>query len=161
MHTHAHQSSVARPQRYWAFCAKPTSYDIERAVSAETHDSWNVSRGDVRKGDRGVMWKAVGRVRDRRGIVALFEVLTDPYEAPDPSQSYWANPTAPNPPVCRVALRYVVPPALPLWLDGPQPDVLSTLAVCRAHGGTVFEVTPAQWDNLMDIVDGWPEVRMH
>jgi hypothetical protein len=160
MRTFSDQSAVERPQRFWAFCAKPTNYDIERAVSQETHDSWNVPRGDVRKGDRGVMWKAFGKPPDHRGIVALFEVLTDPWVGPDPSQSYWANPTGPNPPICRVVIRYVALPA-PLWLDGPHRNLLSQLAVCRAHGGTVFEVKRDQWAELMGVVGGWSAVSQH
>lgn len=40
----------------------------------------------------------------------------------------------------------------------PHTDVplLKELKVARATGGSIFHVTPDQWDTLMEIVGGWP-----
>ena len=152
-----------QPQRslqYWAFCADPDSYRIEDAVRELDRGVWTVPKGDVHEGDRAIIWKALGRTSGReahRGIVAFAEVLKDPEVITDPNVAYWnvSDPRA-HAAVRRVRVRYVVTPALPLWLDGPHHDLLADLSVSRGQG-TVFHVTAQQWDALMAVCGGWPE----
>lgn len=102
-----------------------------------------------RRGDRVAIYKYKGR-DSYRGIVSLGEVLTDlqtmtippgtdPYEV---IRSYgrtlrthaqWSW------------VRYVRAPRLPLWADLGSGSVVDELAVARAQGGTVHQVTPEQW----------------
>ncbi len=138
-------------RHYWAFCANPRVYNVEQAVSELREDDWIVRRGDVRAGDRAIIWKAKGNQQDR-GIVALAEILTDP--APGVAdRDYWVDQQAANEVVDRVRIRYFVPPTLPLWLGATDLPVLRELSVTRA---TVFHVTPRQWDTIMKLVGGWP-----
>jgi hypothetical protein len=52
---------------------------------------------------------------------------------------------------CRIKLL----PAseLPLW-EHTAPDLLSTLSVAKAHGGTVFKVTSEQWKAVYNLATG-------
>jgi len=47
----------------------------------------------------------------------------------------------------RVTVRYV-PLSEPLWIGGPHEQIVAPLSVSRARGGTVFHVTPDQWEAL-------------
>jgi len=108
----------------------------------------------VQKGDRVVIWKTLGR-SDKRGVVALGEVLANPTVSDASNEVYWVNPAEAGIPELRVTFRYVRPPRLPLWLSDDSPAVLRELTV--SHGqGTVFKVTPDQWDALLQAVGGWP-----
>jgi hypothetical protein len=142
-------------QHYWAFCANPNSYRIEKAVRELPEDNWTIPRGNVRVGDRAIIWKAKGN-QPHRGIIALAEVLTDPAPSIDPRIDYWVDQHKANEVVDRVRVRYFVPPALPLWLDASNLPVLRELNVAHATGGTIFHVTPSQWDAIMELVGGWP-----
>ena len=56
----------------------------------------------------------------------------------------------------RVLVRYSSAPSLPLWVDeSPQGEFLRSLSVARSQGGTVFHITPEQWDRLTDFAGGW------
>ena len=138
---------MQEPQRhYWAFCANPKIYKIEQAVRELREDSWTVPHRNVRADDRAIIWKAKGNDR-HRGIIALAEVLTDPKPSiavtnPD----YWVD---------RVMVRYF-PLVLPLWEDETDLQLLKELSVARAPGGSIFHVTPAQWNAIMEAVGGWP-----
>ncbi len=142
-------------QSYWAFSAKPRVYKIEEAIRDRIIDYWTVPHRNVRAGDRAIIWKAKGNSQ-QRGIIALAEVLTNPIPCTDPNKDYWIDRNAPNEIVDRVQVRYLAPPSLPLWLDEASPQVLRELSVARATGGSVFHVTPEQWDAIMLAVGGWP-----
>jgi uncharacterized protein DUF3883/EVE domain-containing protein len=144
-----------RDRHYWAFCANPKYYRIAEAVRDLQIDSWTVPRGDVRTGDRAVIWKAKGNEAER-GIIALGEVLTDPTFGLDPSHDYWVDTTATDEPRRRVLVRYLVPAGFPLWEGGPATPIMADLSVGHATGGSVFKVTAGQWDHLMDYIGGWP-----
>jgi hypothetical protein len=146
---------AGRPRHYWAFCANPLYYRITDVVQECALDSWNIPRSDVRAGDRAIIWKAKGR-DSKRGVVALADILTDPAVGLDPNRAYWVNPYGMDEPVARVTIHYRVPPSFPLWLSDGAPSVLSSLSVSRATGGSIFAVTPDQWQTLMDFVGGWP-----
>lgn len=47
----------------------------------------------------------------------------------------------------RVGVHYI-PLSEFLWIGGPQNDLVNSLSVSRAHGGTVFYVTPDQWQAI-------------
>jgi uncharacterized protein DUF3883 len=69
--------------------------------------------------------------------------VSDPYEVissygrPLPARAEWSW------------VRYVRAPRMPLWADFDSGSVVDQLAVARAQGGTVHQVTPGQWERLM------------
>src|SRR4051812_28254616 len=141
-----------RERRFWALCANPAVYRIEQAVRVLEADAWTTGGRPIRAGDWAVIWKGKGQ-DEHRGVVALGEVLTDPRPLPDADNPYWVEPPPPDQLRERVLVRYVVTERLPLWDPDPA---LEGLSVRRARGGTVFHVTPAQWDALVDRVGGLP-----
>lgn len=150
-----HQGRHANEIRYWAFLADPRLYRIEDAVRELEGDSWATKGSAVAVGDRVLIWKAKGN-EPVRGIVALGEVLTDPAPLRGDSE-YWVDPSAGRAIEDHVHFRYVRPPGLLLWLDGPQDAILRNLNVSRARGGTVFHVTPEQWASVVEAAGGWPQ----
>lgn len=146
-----------RKRHHWAIVANPNLYRVEQAVAERTDDLWTVKRGDLRAGDRVAIWKAKGS-GDRRGVVALGEVLTDPAELDEEPASlpYWID-GANTPRQRRVRIRYVRPPRAPLWLEENPSGVLGDLSVARATGGGVYRIEPEQWKRLVDTLGGWPE----
>lgn len=141
-------------RHYWAFCANPRFYKIEQAVHELPEDNWTVPHGDVHAGDRAIIWKAKGNDQ-QRGIIALADVLTDPAPTGDPNVDYWIDQSRANKVENRVVVRYF-PLTLPLWEDATGLQFLRELNVARATGGTIFRVTPDQWDTIMKVVGGWP-----
>lgn len=142
-------------RNYWAFLANPKFYRIERAIQELDEDVWNVPQRKVRAGDRAIIWKAKGNDQ-QRGIIALVDILTDPTPARDPNRDYWVNQHTADEIVDRIAIRYLVPSALPLWVGRVDLPILEDLTVKRATGGSIFHVSPNQWSTIMDIVGGWP-----
>ena len=136
----------SRPRHYWALQFNPDWTPLESQIADKSFiDSWTAGGSDLQKGDRAIIWKAQGhKLPKRRGIIALAEVLTNPVLREDIDNTE------------RVDVRYVVPPH-PLWLGEAHDGVLSDLTVSRATGGTVFIVTPDQWEKVMSVVGGWPE----
>jgi hypothetical protein len=118
---------------------------------------------DIRLGDRVLDWKALGSPKrrrparmapDRRGMVALGEVMTDPKIISDADNPYW-DVEAPFGLWPRVRVRYVVPNGLPLRLGGPADAVLNKLSVKKGQG-TVFDVDDWQWQALLELLGGRP-----
>lgn len=142
-------------RQYWAFGANPKTFNIGQAIQELSEDTWTVPGRNVRAGDRAIIWKFKGNEKDR-GIFALAEVLTDPVSKADPVPDYWVDQQAANQVVDRVRVRYYVPPALPLMMGAMDLPILRELSVARATGGTVFHVTPEQWETIMKLVGGWP-----
>lgn len=141
-------------RRYWAFQANPTMYDIERAAHELVYDTWMTKRSPVRAGDRALIWKSLGR-SSRRGIVAFAEILSDPsIDIPDESD-LWVDGRKPTDEP-RVAIQYVVPPDCPVWATPATEQILSRLSIWNGQG-TVFHVTPEQWDQVVDLSGGWPD----
>jgi hypothetical protein len=148
------RGNYTRP-RYWAFQANPRVYNIEAAVHQLEEDTWTTKEKDVRKGDRVVIWKALGDSH-RRGVVALGEVTSDPQLTQDADNRFWVDRGSGRTTEPRVRVRYVLPPLLPLWLGDPAaPTVLEKLTVSRAQG-TVFKVGEEQWEELVEAAGGWP-----
>lgn len=147
-----------RERRYWALGANPKQFQVDQAIRDNACHTWLSGRSDVRQGDRAVIWKFKGNGRDR-GIIAFAEVLTDPEVDLEPS-AYWITSSVPDKSKPRVRVRFVLSPALPLWMGGPAHDILTSLTVRRAVSGTVFKITPEQWDSLMEYIGGWPERKI-
>jgi hypothetical protein len=146
------QSSLAtitsRAPRAWAFLAKPDIYRIEDAIRSRNEDTWVTAGREIHQGDRVIIWKARGK-DGRRGVIALGEVITEPMDLDDSANPFWVAAPAPRL-ESRVLVRYIIPNALPLWLDEHR-DVLEPLSVSRAHGGTVFKVTPEEWATVSNL----------
>ena len=132
--------------RYWAFVANPKTYRVQNSLLGR-EANWTVKKADVRKGDRVLIWKAKGHESDR-GIVALADVVSDPIEMSDTGDKHWVDAEDARRIERRVHVRYDVPVALPLWESADS--FLSTLSVARATGGTVFKITPSQWQRILD-----------
>jgi hypothetical protein len=65
----------------------------------------------------------------------------------DADNPYHLAPVEPAP-VERVGIRYI-PLTEALWVGGPHDRLVTSLSVSRAHGGTVFRVTPEQWNAIL------------
>jgi hypothetical protein len=147
---------MAPPERqYWALFANPQRYRIEQAVRALTLDSWTSQGSALKPGDRVAIWKGKGR-DEHRGIIALGEVLTHPELTPADDSRYYVDPSLGTQPKERVQVRYIHSPALPLWIGGSADELLRDLTISRTQGGTVFRITPEQWEALMTTIGGWP-----
>lgn len=79
--------------------------------------------------------------------------MSDPQLQGDADNPYWIVPN--ESPAPRIEVRYVRAPRLPLWIGGVQSEVLEGLAVARARGGTLFSVSPSQWDAIVEAAGGW------
>jgi hypothetical protein len=144
--------------RYWAFAADPNRYRIIDAVANLETDWWTTQGRPVRPGEHAVIWQ----LRDhqgRRGIVALAEIAADPQMRSDAGNPYWVNPEDGTEVKERVEVRYIRLNE-PLWIDGPYRDVVASLSVSRAHGGTVFNVTPDQWHAILSATEGASETSV-
>jgi len=139
---------------YWALCADPRVYRIEDAARELSTDTWTTKKSAIRAGDRVAIWKTLGSGK-RRGVIALGDVLTDPTMCGAEHEEYWVRPTDAQDVEPRVTFRYMHPPHLPLWIGGPATHVLDALSVSRGQG-TIFKITPEQWDALVEAAGGWP-----
>jgi hypothetical protein len=138
-------SAGSLERQYWAFCADPTRYRIRDAVRDLKLDTWTIGTKQVRAGDRAIIWQT--RDKDgHRGVVALAEVL-EPLGSIADGSPYWVDPAEGLIAKEQVRVRYL-PLQKPLWIGGDHTDLLSQLSVARARGGTVFYVTPEQWEGI-------------
>jgi hypothetical protein len=136
-------------RNFWALSADPRRYRITDAIGSLSVDWWKTKGSKVRKGDGVVIWKLRGN-GERRGVIALGEVVTGPEVRDDKSNLFHIHPEGGAERVERVGVRYI-PLRDPLWIGGQHDALLSNLNVARAHGGTVFKVEPEQWENLAAI----------
>ncbi|WP_437338488.1 EVE domain-containing protein [Sorangium sp. So ce394] len=141
--------------RCWALFASPDTYRVEDAVREREVDTWTTAGRPMKVGDRVLVWRGKGR-SGRRGIVALGEVVDGPRGMPDHENPYWVTPPGPGDVEERVRIRYVTPPGLPLWVDEHE-NLLSSLSVARARGGTIFNVTSEQWEAVVAAAGGWAQ----
>lgn len=151
-----HITHAPRERHFWAFLANPKRYNIEAAVRDVDEDTWLVPDGDVRKGDRAVIWKAKGN-GESRGVIALAEVLSDPaiMEGSESSRSFWIQE---RPPASRrVRVRYVRPPGVPVWFEDHAPAELDALTVSRGQGSGPYHVQAEQWAALLRLVGPWTD----
>lgn len=113
-----------------------------------------IDRGDVRPGDRALIWKSQG-VDGWRGVVAFAEVLSFPVTQPTAHPEYYIDRNDRQILVERANIKYVLPPHLPLVVNGRGHDAVESLTV-NGHQGTVFRVTPEQWSIVVHAAGGWP-----
>lgn len=141
--------------KYWALFADPKTYKIGEAIRDPRPDRWVTAGKPIGRGDLLLIWQGKGRGQ-HRGVVAFGEVMSDPAQLDDSANPYWVVPPSPDQVEPRVAVRYVVPPRLPLWFDD-HPQLLESLSVARARGGTVFKLTREQWDEVFALAGGAAE----
>lgn len=144
-------------RRYWGLLVNPAHYRIEEALRNLKTDSWTVPTGDLSVGDRIAFWRTLGS-DGRRGIIALGEVLSSPALDIEPplSARYWTSPR-PIEMQRRVAVRYVLPPKVPLWLSPESRDILLPLSVSRAQGTKSYRIDAVDWWRLVDALGGWSD----
>src|SRR3954454_22407042 len=81
------RDDVARGRRYWALCANPAPHRFEQPVRELETDLWTTGGRPIRAGDWVAIWKSKGP-DDRRGVVALGEVVSDPQLLPERHNPY-------------------------------------------------------------------------
>ena len=149
-----------RLRQYWALNANPDNYRIEDAAAQLEFDNWVTKGSEIHEGDRAIIWKAKGHSKTS-GIVALAEIIADPGIAPDlhpEYQQYASPPHHPGPLEEMVTLRYFQASHLPLWLDGPYHDFLSSLSIVRGGARrSVYRIEPDQWMAILEAAGGWPD----
>ena len=141
-----------------ALLVDPSLYDLTGATGALEHDTWTVSSRKALPGDRVIFWQTKDHT-GKRGIVA-FDVVTEEAQvriAIPESASFFRSTIAASDLRQRLVARYVMPAALPLWLDEDETGTLKGLTVARGRGSNLFTVTDDQWDAIMTMIDGWPE----
>lgn len=148
---------LQRPRRYWILCSHPDKSRIEMAISESEPDVWTTKRSDLRPGDRVAIWRYKGRT-DKRGIVALGEVLSAPEMRTDPHPEHWIDPSEADTLEPRVDVRYVLPPNVPLCFE--ESELLQGMKPAKAQGGTVFSIEEEEWESLLSEVGGWPSEEL-
>lgn len=147
----SHSENPPPEPQYWAFCANPKKYRVREAVYELKHGHWISDRSAVRKGDFAVIWQSLDK-QGKRGIVAFAEILSDPELLEDQEDPYWVKQDELQQKKPRVAVKFHISPRLPLWVDDSSVgDFLRSLNVARSTGGTVFHVTPEQWEKLLEL----------
>ena len=136
-------------QAYWALLATPRVYRLqERLADPAPDDLWTTKGRSICRGDKVVIWQGSGGRRGApRGVVALGEVTADPAVISDVKNSDWVDSADSQIPQERVQVRYTHRFPRPMTAD--DDPVIGDLSVGRATGGTVFHVTPEQWDALL------------
>jgi predicted RNA-binding protein with PUA-like domain len=156
----AETNMQTQPRQYWALNANPDNYRIEDAATQVEFDNWVTKGSEIHEGDRAIIWKAKGHSKTT-GIVALAAIIADPGIAPDlhPEYQQYASPPHHSGPIEEmVTLRYVLAPNLPLWLDGPHHDLLSSLNIVRGNARrSVYRIEPDQWMAILEAAGGWPD----
>lgn len=142
-------------RKFWAFAANPKNYQIENAVSALKTDWWNIAGSSVSVGDAVLIWKTLGGSQ-KRGVIALAEVLEGPIIRSDSDNKFWINDPRSATQEPRVLVRYHPLPGGGTWITDSEEDPLSVLTVSRSQGGTVFKVSPSEWDLVLGHIGGWP-----
>ena len=142
---------MQRPRHHWAFRSNPKVYRLEGALKKLKVDWWTTKKSDARAGDRVLFWNVK---EPGVGVIAFGEVLTNPeVRGADEGQPHWGVLTEDEP---RALIRYVLPSGLPLLRGGPHDAILRQLSVYRATQGTVYRITPEQWNVVVAAAGGWP-----
>lgn len=134
---------------YKVFRANPDRYDVDTAVDQIPVDTWNVGNRHVSAGDHVAIFRLAGTQGADRAIIAFGVVLTDPEPMRDIPNDLWTDPGDGATIEPRVRLRYVRSPNGPL-LEHAN-DVVAGLSASRARSGTVFNATPYEWEQLVDL----------
>lgn len=137
-------------RRCWAFIANPATYDVDAALAANSIESWSSKGKPLKTGDGVLLWRSAGR-GGRRGIVAIGEVIGEPYVSSDEDDPFWHDTNAAAVEEPRVPIRFYDAPGLPLWIDSDHADFIHSLSAARARGGTVFHIEPHQWEMVLGL----------
>jgi hypothetical protein len=159
--TKRRDTSVTIETKYWALCCVPDAYDARGAMAKLDTLCWTLDRGEPVPGDRIIVWQSKGKLKDgRRGIVGLGEVITPPQvmEESEAERQFWIGQPEIGP-ALRTRFRVLRLANLPIW-ENEHFDLLSNLNVARARGGTVFNVTPEQWEAVLAIARNEPETLL-
>lgn len=145
----------ARPRHAFIFQANPRYYDIDGAVHSLAEMNWGVKQHprDIHKGDRVYIWRSGSE--DRRGIIAVGTVLTEPAMLPrQEGQQFIRDPTKFEGEQLRVRLsidRVLDPPLLaPELARNPNLKDLRILQVARS---TNYRLEPAEEAAMTELVD--------
>jgi hypothetical protein len=144
-----------RNLRYYALLVNPRIYEIDQAIQNLTRDLWVVPprRGEIYSGDRVIICR--GMKDGHRGIVAFGEVVGNSRETADIGNVYWNNSSDSEVIRSRVPIEFRLLANGPLWTD--QHPMLEDLSVFRSTGGSKFNVTSDQWEQIIEIAGGWPD----
>jgi predicted RNA-binding protein with PUA-like domain len=142
--------------RYWAFVCVPSFYRIYDALNETETDTWRVRNHKVKAGDRALIWKAKDKGKER-GIIAFAEVLSNPQMKPSPHPQYYRKGNVGDNSEMRVDIRYVRLEKLPLWHDEDASSPLGQLSCSRGSQGSIFIVTPEQWQTVVERAGGWSD----
>lgn len=132
---------------YWAWVANPGVFKVDDAIREREEDSWLTKGKPVKPGDRGVVWRSLG-ADGKRGVIAIGEVISEPYMARADEDPYWITP--PDQPEQVVDIRYIPLEGLPIWSGTPALDDLG-LNADKARGGTLFHLAVDHWHRLLEI----------
>ena len=136
------------PERsYWTWVANPNVFKVDDAVRERETDRWLTKEKPVKPGDRGVVWRSLGG-DGKRGVIAIGEVISEPYMARADTDPYWIAPSEEREEFVNV--RYVPLEGLPIWSGTAGLDELG-LNADRARGGTLFHLEVDEWNQLLDI----------
>ena len=142
---------------HYALRCRADIYDLVSATTVLKCDTWTVQTCKALIGDRIIFWQTKDHM-GRRGIVA-FGVVTEEARkrtAFAESAPFFRGEIAASDVRLRLVVRYVMPAALPLWLDEDETGTLKGLTVARGRGNHLFTVTDDQWDAIVAMVGGWP-----
>lgn len=142
-------------RKYYALFVNPRIYDIDQAIQNVTRDLWVVPprRGEIYSGDRVIICR--GMKDGHRGIVAFGEVVGNSRETADIGNVYWNDSSDSEVIRSRVPIEFRPLSNGPLWTD--QHPMLEDLSVFRSTGGSKFNVTSDQWEQIIEIAGGWPD----
>ena len=143
--------------KYWVFAANPKIYNIESAVNSVDVDNWTTKNSLIEKGDKVVIWKTLGKEK-KRGILCLGEVLDNPTLQDDLNNPFWINQANGANKELRVPIRYITNSKLPIWVGEGYDEILLDLSVSKSQGGTVFKLTPTQWENIITIIGDYATI---
>lgn len=132
---------------YWSFACDPRLYDALAACRELKEITWASKRKQIKSNDKCIVWQTKSGGKNR-GVVGVGEVTDPPAQLPFPDKErpYQLADFEYVTERCRIKLMHYE--RLPLWLSRNL-DLLSSLAVARAHGGTVFSLQPEQWKSII------------
>ncbi|MGH9197911.1 MAG: EVE domain-containing protein, partial [Acidimicrobiia bacterium] len=137
----------ARQRSYWTWVANPNVFKVDDAIRERESDRWLTKGKPVKPGDRGAVWRSLGP-DGKRGVIAVGEVVSEPYMERVDDDPYWIAP--PDDAQEVVDVQYVPMEGLPIWSGTPALDTLG-LNADRARGGTLFSLDADDWLRLLDI----------
>lgn len=141
--------------RAYIFQANPAFYDIDDAVSSLSEMNWTVKQHarEVHRGDRVYIWRS--GAENRRGIIAVGTVLTEPAMLPEQEgQQFIRNPAKFAGEQLRVRLsidRVLDRPLLATEL-AEHPD-LKNLRIMEVARNTNYNLTATQEVALMGLIE--------